>query len=147
MDSSLQDLADKAIRYAIDSGAQYCDARAEQQERKSALIENGEIEHGEGHVVIGHAVELKWNRARRCLRTNNGSESGVATRLKSEWREKIDLALELRDAFLEGRNTRLHVEQTLVNDSFWRLAAKAGSGDAKPSCNDKGNGNGDLPLK
>jgi len=45
MDSSLQDLADKAIRYAIDSGAQYCDARAEQQERKSALIENGEIEY------------------------------------------------------------------------------------------------------
>ncbi len=45
MDSSLQDFADKAIRYAVDSGAQYCDARAEGQESKSILIDNGEIEH------------------------------------------------------------------------------------------------------
>ncbi len=45
MDSDLQDLADKAIRHAIESGAEYCDARAEQQETNSVLIENGEIEH------------------------------------------------------------------------------------------------------
>ena len=45
MDSSLQDLADKAIRYATDSGAQYCDARAETQENRSVLIDNGEIEY------------------------------------------------------------------------------------------------------
>jgi len=45
MDSRLQDLADKAIKHAIDSGAEYCDARAEQQERKSLLIENGETEY------------------------------------------------------------------------------------------------------
>ena len=45
MDSSLQDFADKAIKYAVDSGAQYCDARAEDQESKSVLIDNGEIEH------------------------------------------------------------------------------------------------------
>ena len=45
MDSRLQDFADKAIKYAVDSGAQYCDARAEDQESKSVLIDNGEIEH------------------------------------------------------------------------------------------------------
>jgi TldD protein len=45
MDTRLQDLADKAIKYAEQSGAQYCDARAEQQERKSALIEKNSIEH------------------------------------------------------------------------------------------------------
>lgn len=45
MDSSLQELADKAIRYARDYGAQYCDARAETQESRSVLIDNGEIEH------------------------------------------------------------------------------------------------------
>ncbi len=45
MDSHLQDLADEAIRYAMNSGAQYCDVRAELQERKSVLIENGEIEY------------------------------------------------------------------------------------------------------
>jgi len=58
MDSSLQDLADKAIRYAIDSGAQYCDARAEQQERKSALIENGEIEHVRDNNEVGIGIRL-----------------------------------------------------------------------------------------
>ena len=58
MDSSLQDLADKAIRYAIDSGVQYCDARAEQQERKSALIENGEIEHVRTNNDMGIGIRL-----------------------------------------------------------------------------------------
>ncbi len=58
MDSSLQDLADKAIRYAIDSGAQYCDARAEQQERKSALIENGEIEYVRTNKDVGIGIRL-----------------------------------------------------------------------------------------
>jgi len=58
MDSIIQDLADKAIRYAIDSGAQYCDARAEQQEKKSALIENGEIEHVRNNNDSGIGIRL-----------------------------------------------------------------------------------------
>jgi len=58
MDSSLQDLADKAIRYAMDSDAQYCDARAEQQERKSALIENGEIEYVRNNNDTGIGIRL-----------------------------------------------------------------------------------------
>ncbi len=58
MDSSLQELADKAIRYAIDSGAKYCDARAEQQERKSVLIENGEIEHVRNNHDTGIGIRL-----------------------------------------------------------------------------------------
>jgi len=58
MDSSLHELADKAIRYAIDSGAQYCDARAEQQERKSALIENGEIEYVRNNNDTGIGIRL-----------------------------------------------------------------------------------------
>ncbi len=45
MDTELQDLANRAVSYAEKSGAQYCDARAEQQERKSALLENNEIEY------------------------------------------------------------------------------------------------------
>ncbi|MGD8637562.1 MAG: TldD/PmbA family protein [Nitrosopumilaceae archaeon] len=40
-----QDLADKAISYAVSLGADYCDARAEKQTRNSVLIENGEVEH------------------------------------------------------------------------------------------------------
>ena len=45
MDTRLQDLTDRAVKYAEQSGAQYCDARAEQQEQKSAIIEKNSIEH------------------------------------------------------------------------------------------------------
>ena len=58
MDSGLQDLADKAIRYAMNSGAQYCDVRAEQQERKSALIENGDIEYVRNSNDTGIGIRL-----------------------------------------------------------------------------------------
>lgn len=40
-----QELADKAVSYAVTQGADYCDVRAEKQSINSALIENGEIEH------------------------------------------------------------------------------------------------------
>lgn len=45
MDTRLQDLADKAVRYAEQTGVQYCDVRAEQQERKSVLIEKKSAEY------------------------------------------------------------------------------------------------------
>jgi len=58
MDSHLQDLADEAIRYAMNCGAQYCDVRAELQERKSALIENGEIEYVRTNKDEGIGIRL-----------------------------------------------------------------------------------------
>ncbi len=61
MDSSLQDLADKAIRYAEKAGAQYCDARAEQQERKSVLIENNQIEHVRTNNDKGIGIRIVKN--------------------------------------------------------------------------------------
>ena len=45
MDTRLQDLADRAVKYAEQSGVQYCDVKAEQQERKSAAIEKNSVEH------------------------------------------------------------------------------------------------------
>ncbi len=65
MDLKLHDFADRAIRYAQDAGIQYCDARAEQQERKSVLLENNETEYvktnddrGIGIRIIKDSV---WN--------------------------------------------------------------------------------------
>ena len=58
MDSHLQDLADETIRYAMNCGAQYCDVRAELQERKSALIENGEIEYVRTNKDEGIGIRL-----------------------------------------------------------------------------------------
>ena len=58
MNSKLQDLAEKAVKYAMDSGAQYSDARAEQHERRSALIENGEIENVRNSTDEGIGIRL-----------------------------------------------------------------------------------------
>ena len=58
MDSRLQELADKAIRYAMDSGAQYCDGRAEQQVLDEVLIENGEIEYVRNNSDKGIGISV-----------------------------------------------------------------------------------------
>ena len=61
MEQKLQDLADKIIKYAENAGVQYCDARAEQQVKKSILIENGEIEHIRNSEDRGIGVRLIKN--------------------------------------------------------------------------------------
>ena len=58
MDSGLEDLADKIVRHAVDSGAQYIDARAEQQEEKSVFIENGEIENVRTRTEEGIGIRV-----------------------------------------------------------------------------------------
>lgn len=63
MDEKLQDLTDKIIKYAEKSEVQYCDARAEQQLKKSILIENGEIEHIRNLEDKGIGVRLIKNGA------------------------------------------------------------------------------------
>lgn len=41
----LEDYADKAVEFALQSGCQYCDVRAETVTSNGFLLENGEIEH------------------------------------------------------------------------------------------------------
>jgi len=61
MDQNLQDLADKIIKYTDRAGVQYCDVRAEQQIKKSALIENNEIEYIRNSEDKGIGVRLIKN--------------------------------------------------------------------------------------
>ena len=63
MDQYLQDFADKIIKYTDRSGVQYCDVRAEQQEKKSVLIENEEIEHIRNSEDKGIGIRLIKNGA------------------------------------------------------------------------------------
>jgi len=63
MGASLHELAEKAIQYATSQGAQYCDARAEKQTRKSLLIENGEIEYVRDKSDEGIGIRLLNNGA------------------------------------------------------------------------------------
>lgn len=63
MDSFLQEIACRAISYCQDSGAQYCDARAEIQNKKSAQIENGQVEHIREKSDSGLGIRLLKNGA------------------------------------------------------------------------------------
>jgi TldD protein len=63
MDSILSDFADKAIQYATSQGVEYCDARAEKQNAKSVLIEDGEIEHVRDTADQGIGFRLLKNGA------------------------------------------------------------------------------------
>ena len=58
MDLELQELSDRAVKYATEHGAQYIDARMEECERKSVLIENGETEHIKVSKDIGIGIRL-----------------------------------------------------------------------------------------
>ena len=58
MNNQLQDLADKAIEYAIKLGAQYADARAEQQEKTSLHLEDAEIENIQTNMDLGIGIRL-----------------------------------------------------------------------------------------
>ena len=61
MDQNLQDIADKIIKYLDQKKVQYCDVRADQQIKKSALIENNEIEHITDNENKGVGVRLIKN--------------------------------------------------------------------------------------
>lgn len=71
MDSELQDLADRTITYAGKLGIQYCDVRAEQQERKSVFLENNQIEYTKTNNDKGIGIRiLKDSVWRFCSITN-----------------------------------------------------------------------------
>ena len=99
MDSELQELADKAVRYASSSGAQYCDARAEIQERKSASLENKETEYIRTNNDRGIGIRLGRGKAWGfCSITNPKSveqiKDAVDAAMKNiecSTRKKIDL--------------------------------------------------------
>ncbi len=108
MDSRLQDLADKAIRYAIDSGAQYCDARAELQERKSALIENGEVEHVRTNKDEGIGIRLvKEGVWSFCSITNPKSIEQI--------KEIVNDALRNSSHYAENKKNKINLYSNSIN--------------------------------
>ena len=61
MDQDLQNIADKIIKYLDQKNVQYSDVRADQQIKKSALIENKDIEHIKNNENKGVGVRLIKN--------------------------------------------------------------------------------------
>ncbi|MDE1829698.1 MAG: TldD/PmbA family protein [Thaumarchaeota archaeon] len=54
----LEDFADRAILFALQSGAQYCDVRAEVVTTDGFLLENGQIEHFTSKAESGLGVRM-----------------------------------------------------------------------------------------
>ncbi|MDH5463864.1 MAG: TldD/PmbA family protein [Nitrosopumilus sp.] len=96
MDLELQELADKAIRYASNSGAQYCDVRAETYERKSALLENKEIEYIRTNKDKGVGIRLKKGTWRFCSITNPKSFEQI--------KDAIDAAIKNTECDTRNKN-------------------------------------------
>ena len=108
MDSGLQDLADKAVRYAIDSGAEYCDARVEQQERKSALIENGETEYVRTNNDTGIGIRLvKEGTWSFCSITNPNSSEQI--------KEAVNVALRNSSHYAKNKKNKISLYPNAVN--------------------------------
>ena len=104
----LQDIADKAVAYALDSGAQYCDARAEIQDRKSVAIENGQIEHLRERKDKGIGIRLLKNGAWGfCSITNPSSLEQI--------KNQINQAIKNSDHSSKKKKTQisLHPIQTI----------------------------------
>ncbi len=108
MDSGLQDLADKAIRHAIDSGVEYCDARVEQQERKSVLIENGEVEYVRSNSSMGIGIRLvKAGTWSFCSITNPNSSEQII--------ELVNEALRNLSHYTKNKKNKISLYPNAVN--------------------------------
>jgi TldD protein len=108
MEKRLQDLTDKIIKYANESGVQYCDARAEQQVKKSILIENGEIEHIRNSEDKGIGVRLIKNGAWSfCSITNPKSFNEI--------REILDNTIRNSDYTISNRKNRIKLYNNPIN--------------------------------
>ena len=59
----LEYFAEKSMQYAIQSGAQYCDVRAETVQSEGFLLENGEIEHFTSTSDSGLGIRVLANGA------------------------------------------------------------------------------------
>ena len=82
MESQLQDLADKTIRYVKDYDVDYCDVRAEQHERKSALVENNNTEYIKTNTDSGIGIKIaKEGFWRFCSITNPKSMDQIKEEL------------------------------------------------------------------
>ena len=58
MNNNIEDLAEKAVEFALSSGCQYCDVRAENRKNQGLFIENSEIEYSSTKNDLGLGVRV-----------------------------------------------------------------------------------------
>ena len=108
MDASIQDFADRAIKHAMNLGAQYADARAEKYEKKSILIDNQQIEYVRTNTDEGIGIKIAHNGVWRfCSITNPESFEQI--------REKLDKTLRGSKQTSENKNNEIILYPNSIN--------------------------------
>ena len=101
MDEVFENITEKAITYCQNSGVQYCDVRAEIQDKKSVLIENGNVEYVREKSDRGVGIRVLKNGAWGfCSITNPTSFTKI--------KEKIDQAI--KNSEYSSKNKKKKIE-------------------------------------
>lgn len=112
MDSHLQELAEKTVRYAGNRGTQYCDARAEQYTKRSARVDDGQTEFIKTDRNAGIGIRIIYDGAWGfCSITNPDSFDQVS--------EYVEGAI--RDASHYSRNKKNPVRLAPITQSRARI--------------------------
>jgi len=108
MNLELQELSDRAVKYAIDHGVQYIDARSEEYERKSILIENEETEHVRVNKDTGIGIKLiKDNTWSFCSITNPDSFEQI--------KDEINNAIQNSSHYAKNQKNKIDLYPNPIN--------------------------------
>ena len=103
-----QDIADKAVSYAVSNGVDYCDVRAEKQIRNSVLIENGQIEHVREKTDNGIGIRILQNGAWGFFSVTNPKSF-------DEIKESIDKTIKNAQYYSERKNIASKLTPIKIN--------------------------------
>ena len=75
----------KAIKIALENGAEYCDIRTEWSQKFGVLVENGLIEQSNSRFISGIGIRVLYNGAWGFFSTseNDGISEGVLSAIKA----------------------------------------------------------------
>jgi TldD protein len=114
MDDIFENITEKAITYCQNSGVQYCDVRAEIQDKKSVLIENGNIEYVREKSDRGIGIRVLKNGAWGfCSITNPTSFTKI--------KEKIDQAIKNSEYSSKNKKKKIElcsIPSTVIKKDF-----------------------------
>ena len=73
----------KAIKIALENGAEYCDIRTEWSQKFGVLVENGLIEQSNSRFISGIGIRVLYNGAWGFFSTSENDGDRKSTRLNS----------------------------------------------------------------
>jgi len=90
----------KAIKIALENGAEYCDIRTEWSQKFGVLVENGLIEQSNSRFISGIGIRVLYNGAWGFFSTseNDGISDGVLSAIKAAKNSSKKIKVRLADS-------------------------------------------------